>query len=62
MKIFNISGKHFYYFLQLPKMSLNLISKLKTLIEKGGNKDRIGAYEDVIADEIEEYIKEEHFY
>ena len=43
-------------------MNSNLISKLKTLIEESGNKDRIMALEDSIAGEIEEFVKEESFY
>ena len=43
-------------------MSLSLISKLKTLIEEGGSKDRIEGYEDVIEEEIEKYVKEKSFY
>ena len=43
-------------------MSRSLISKLKTLIEESGSKERIEAYEDVVAEEIEKYVKEEKFY
>ena len=43
-------------------MNANLISLLKTLIEEGGNKDKIEAYEDAIVEEIEKYVKEESFY
>ena len=43
-------------------MSLSLISKLKTLVEEGGSKKKIEVCEDVVAEEIEKYVKEEHFY
>ena len=43
-------------------MSLSLISKLKTLVEEGGSKKKIEAYEDVVVEEIEKYVKEESFY
>ena len=43
-------------------MSVVLITKLKTLIDEGGSIDRIETLEDVIIEEIEEYIKEESFY
>ena len=43
-------------------MSLNVIPKLKALIEKGGPKKKIEAYEDVIVEEIEEFIGEESFF
>ena len=40
----------------------SLISKLKGLIEEGGNEKKIEAYEEVIVEEIEEYVKKELFY
>ena len=40
----------------------SLISKLKSLIEEGCNKKKVEAYEDVVVDEIEEYVEEEVFY
>ena len=40
----------------------SLISKLKSLIEEGGNKKKVEAYEDVVVGEIEEYVEEEAFY
>ena len=43
-------------------MSLVLISKLRNLIEEGGSKKKVAAYEDVIVEEIEKYVKEESFY
>ena len=43
-------------------MSRSLVSKLKTLIEEGGSKERVEGYEDVIIDEIEEYVKKDDFY
>ena len=44
------------------RSSSSLISKLKTLIEEGGSKDIIEEYEDVVAEEIEKFVKEESFY
>ena len=43
-------------------MSRSLISKLKTLLEDGGRKEKIEGYEDVIIEEIEEYVKKDDFY
>ena len=40
----------------------SLISKLKTLIDEDGDKDRMEAYEDAIEEEIEKYVKVESFY
>ena len=41
---------------------MSVISKLKTLIEEGRGKAKRAAYEDVIIEEIEDYVKEEMFY
>ena len=43
-------------------MSLILIFQLKSLIEEGGSKDKIGTLEDYIAEDIGNYVKEESFY
>ena len=39
-------------------MNSILIAKLKPLIEEGWSKDRMEEYEDVVADEIEKFVKE----
>ena len=46
----------------MSKMSLSFISQLKTLVENGRNKDGIEEYEDVVAERIEKFAKEELFY
>ena len=43
-------------------MSQRLISKLKTLLEEGGSKERVTSYENIIIDQIEEYVKKDDFY
>ena len=43
-------------------MSSALISKLKTLLEKGGSEKKVEAYEDVIIEDVNEFLGEEHFY
>ena len=43
-------------------MSKELISELKTLLNEGGNKEKIEELEEVIEEDIEEYVEEELFY
>ena len=43
-------------------MSKELIPKLKTLLNEGGSKEKIEGFEEVIGEEIEEYVEEELFY
>ena len=43
-------------------MSFSTITELKTLIEKGKRTKKVEACEDVVAEEIEKYVKEDSFY
>ena len=43
-------------------MSRKLISKLTTLLNDGENKDQIKVFEEMIVDEIEEYVEQKHFF
>ena len=41
----------------LKKMSRKLISKLTALLNEGGNKDRIEEFEEIIIDELDDYVE-----
>ena len=38
-------------------MSRNLVSKIITLLNEGGRKDILESYEELIVDELEEYVE-----
>ena len=39
-----------------------MISKLATIINEGGNNDQVRVCEELIADELEEYVQQKHFF